>query len=108
MLLDSNVLLDCCPAEKKGLARRMLAKLALRTAFHKARNGYKADALRLVSLYPQMRDFGPAWRQCQFAITFSKILPYWVRFKCRVGPPTRLTLKKIAYVLKLKQPPSEI
>jgi hypothetical protein len=95
MLLDPNILLACCPANKQSLGRDMLARLALTTAFHKARNGYKADALKLVQLHPQMKTFGWAWQRCQFAITFSKILPYWVRFKCLVGPPIRLAVKKM-------------
>jgi hypothetical protein len=108
MLLDPNILLDCCPVDKRGLARDMLARLALRTAFHKARNGYKADALKLVELHPQMKTFGWAWRRCQFAITFSKILPYWVRFKCLVGPPVRRFCRQLGYKLNLLQPPPVI
>jgi glycosyltransferase involved in cell wall biosynthesis len=107
MLLDPNILLNGCPVDKRGLARNMLARLALRTAFHKARNGYKADALTLVRLHPQMKTFGWAWRQCQFAITFSSVLPYWVKLKCWIGPPVRKYLRHLAYKLKLlERPPS--
>ena len=108
MLLEPDILLKYCPAEKEPFARELLARMALRNAFLKARNGYKDDALRLVSLHPQMRAFGPAWYQCQFAITFSKILPYWVRFKCRVGPPVRRFCRQLAYKLHLLQPPPVI
>jgi len=108
MLLEPDILLSRCPAEKQTLARQVLARMALRNAFLKARSGYKADALKLVELHPQMKTFGWAWYQCQFAITFSKILSYWVRFKCFVGPSVRLALKKIAYRLKWTQPPPEI
>jgi hypothetical protein len=107
MLLEPDILLSRCPAEKQTLARQVLARMALRNAFLKARSGYKADALRLVSLHPQMCTFGWVWHQCRVAIALSPILPYWVRFKCRVGPPIRLALKKIAYRLKWMQPPPE-
>jgi glycosyltransferase involved in cell wall biosynthesis len=108
MLLEPDILLKYCPAEKKPFARELLARMALRNAYLKARNGYKADALQLLSLHPQMRDFGMAWYQCRFAITFSGILPYWVRFKCRVGPPVRRFCRLLAYKLHLLQPPPEI
>jgi hypothetical protein len=107
MLLDPNILLDFCPVEKKELARSMLARLALRTAFHKARNGYKTDALKLVQLHPRMKTFGWAWRQCQFAITFSKIMPYWVRFKCWVGPPVRQFFRLLALKFRIRKSPPE-
>jgi hypothetical protein len=86
----------------------MLARLALRTAFHKARNGYKADALKLVQLHPHMKTFGRAWYVCRFAITFSRILPYWVKLKCRIGPPVRKRLRLLGYTLKLLEPPPSI
>jgi hypothetical protein len=79
MLVDPEILLADCPPEKNPLARRVLARLSLRTAYHKARNGYKEDALKLIQLHPLMKEFAPAWRQCQWALRLSWILPYWVR-----------------------------
>jgi hypothetical protein len=108
VFLNPEILLRYCPAEKQDMACGMVARLALRTAYHKARNGFKTDAIKLLQLRPRTRDFRFAYYQCRFAITFSKILPYWVRFKCFVGPPVRLALKKIVYLLKLKQPPSKM
>ncbi|MBM4104452.1 MAG: glycosyltransferase family 2 protein [Planctomycetes bacterium] len=108
MLLEPDILLKYCPATKEPFARELLARMALRNAYLKARNGHKAEALKLVELHPQMKTFGRAWRRCQFAITFSKILPYWVRFKCRVGPPVRRFCRQLAYKLNLLQPPPVI
>jgi hypothetical protein len=105
MLLEPEILLKYCSIEKQPLARQVLARMALRNVFLRARCGYKAEALKLVGLHPQMKTFGRAWRQCQFAITFSKILPYWVQFKCLVGPPVRKFLRQLAYKLKLLEPP---
>jgi hypothetical protein len=105
MLLDPEILLKYCSVEKQFLARQVLAQMALRTAFLKARNGYKEDALKLVRLHPQMKTFGWAWRQCQLAITFSQLMPYWVRFKCWIGPPVRKRLRLLGYKLKLLKPP---
>jgi hypothetical protein len=105
MLLEPEILLKYCPMGKRHLAGQVLAWMALRNTLLKARNGYKAEALKLVGLHPQMKTFGWAWRQCQFAITFSKLLPYWVWFKCWVGPPARKFLRLLAYKLKLLKPP---
>ncbi len=107
-LLDPDVLLRYCPVEMRELARKVLSRLALRTAYHKARNGYKAQAVNLLDLYPEAREFKKAYTQCRLAIRFSWILPYWIKIKCRVGPPVRLALKKIAYCLKWTQRPPEI
>jgi glycosyltransferase involved in cell wall biosynthesis len=108
MLLDPQILLSCCTPEKQALAREVVARKALHVAFLKARNGHKAEALKLVELHPQMKTFGRAWRRCQFAITFSEILPYWVRFKCRVGPPVRRLCRQLGYKLNLLQAPPVI
>jgi len=93
MLVNPEILLADCPPEKKNLARRVLARLALRTAYHKARNGYKEDALKLIQLHPLMKEFAPAWRQCHWAVRLSWILPYWVRFKCWLEPKVRSIIK---------------
>jgi hypothetical protein len=53
MLLEPDILLSRCPAEKQTLARQVLARMALRNAFLKARSGYKADAL----LYSRTTSF---------------------------------------------------
>jgi glycosyltransferase involved in cell wall biosynthesis len=107
MLLEPEILLKYCSAEKHLLARLVLARMALRTAFLKARNGYKADALNLVGLHPQMKTFGWQWYQCRFAITFSRILPYWVKLKCWIGPPVRRFFRLLACKLRLQQMPPE-
>jgi glycosyltransferase involved in cell wall biosynthesis len=107
ILLEPEILLQYCSVEKHLLAKQVLARMALRTAFLKARSGFKADALKLIQLHPRMKTFGWAWYQCQFAVTFSKILPYWVWFKCWIGPPVRRFFRLLAYKLKLLQPPPE-
>ena len=38
-LSEPELLLQYCPVQKRDLARKMLARLAVRTAYHKARNG---------------------------------------------------------------------
>lgn len=106
VLTNPDVILSHCPEEKKNLCRSFLARLALRTAHHKARNGIKKDALYLLEKHPETKKLGFAYYKCRIEIALSPWMPYWVRFKVKVGPPTRLFLKNISYKSGLsKRPP---
>jgi hypothetical protein len=95
-----------CPQRKKAQARLFLCKLALRTAHHKARNGFKSDAQSLVENFPEMSTFRFEYFKCCIEIRLSRWLPYWVVFKKTIGPPIRIFLKKAGYRLGLlKEPP---
>lgn len=107
MLLEQRILLDCCPAEKHPLAEKMLARLALRTAFQKARNGRKAEAIQLMAIHPAMREFKQPFFQLRVAIALSPVYPYWVKTKCFVGPPARRIIQKLLWKLGIgSQPPA--
>ena len=107
ILLTPEILLKYCPPRKKTQARLFLSKLALRTAHHKARNGFKSDAQFLVNNFPEMSSFRFEYFRCCVEISLSRWLPYWVAFKKTIGPPTRIFLKKAAYRFGLlKEPPT--
>ncbi len=107
LLQDPDVLLNYCTQEKKAQARMFLAKLALRSAHHKARNNFKSEARFLLSAYPDMKQFGFLYYKLLLEIRFSKCFSYWVRFKCWIGPPTRIFIKKVLGFLGIiKKPPS--
>jgi len=97
LLREPDVILSHCPENKLNLCKEFLARLALRTAHHKARNGIRNDALYLLKKHPKTRKLGFAYYKCRFEIAFSRWMPYWVKLKVKVGPPTRLFLKNIAY-----------
>lgn len=106
LLQDPEVLMKHCPQRKKAQARLFLCKLALRTAHHKARNGFKSDAQFLVENFPEMSMFRFEYFRCSVEIRLSRWLSYWVAFKTFVGPPIRIFFKKIAYRFGLlKEPP---
>ena len=105
LLQKPEVLMEYCSQEKKVQAKLFLAKLALRTAHHKARNGFKSDAQFLFDNFPEMSAFGFEYHKCRFEIRLSRWLPYWVLFKKRIGSPVRIFLKKAAYYFKLQKKP---
>ncbi len=107
LLQKPEVLIKYCPQEKQTQAELFLSKLALRTAHHKARNGYKSDAVFLVKKFPKMAEFGLEYYRCRIEILLSRWLPYWVTFKRAVGPFIRLFIKKVAIRLGIvKKPPA--
>ena len=79
----------------------MIARLALRTAHHKARNGFKEDAVELLRRFPDSKEYGLLYYRCRCEIALSGVLPYWTRFRCAVGPPIRLFVKSLAWKLRL-------
>jgi len=72
ILQKPEIILDYCPDNKIQPARLFLARLALRTAHGKARNGYKQDAVFLVQRFPEMNIFSRPYRKLLFEIKFSK------------------------------------
>ena len=80
---------------------KVIERLALRTVHHWARNGFKERAKDLLARFPGARRFRKQYYQCRCEIALSRLLPHWVRFKCTVGPPTRLFLKTLAWKLHL-------
>ena len=92
-LLEPKILLDYCLPDRSKLAELVIARLALRTAHHKARNGFKEQAAGLLRRFPKTREFGFLYFKCRLEIILSRYLPYWVRFKCFVGPKLRLFVR---------------
>lgn len=107
-LADPSVVLDYCPRQKKNLLGKTLAHMALRHAAIRARQGFKSDALDLLRRFPEARQFRSEYRRCMFLIACSRWYPYWVRFKCALGPPARRFLKRILVNLKLASDLSQV
>ncbi|HDS85226.1 MAG TPA: glycosyltransferase family 2 protein [Phycisphaerales bacterium] len=106
-LTDPDVILAYCSEDKKQAARLFLMRLALRTAHHKARNGLKEQAVYLLEKYPDTRRFVLEYLRCKAETKLSRWMPYWVKFKCTVGPSTRRFLKTAAVRLGLAKAPPE-
>lgn len=103
-LEDPAIILDHCPAPKRGLIERVMARMALRTAHHLARNGRGRLAADLLDRFPRTRDW-PFYRlACRAEIRLTRFLPCWVQFKCAVGPPVRRTLNRLGRKLHLLKP----
>jgi glycosyltransferase involved in cell wall biosynthesis len=103
-LEDPDVLLRYCPDHIRDLMQRVIARMALRTAHHWARNGQGKIAADLLQRFPRTRDW-PAYRfRCRLEVALSPILPYWVRIKRTVGPPTRSAANRLARKLRLLPP----
>ena len=100
-LNDPGIVLDYCPEDKKNIASRVIAYIALRTARFRARNGFKKDAVDLLSRHPAVKEFRWKYFVCRFNIVFSQWMPYWVKLKCALGPPVRLCVKKLLWKLRL-------
>jgi glycosyltransferase involved in cell wall biosynthesis len=99
LLEDPEEVLRYCSPHTRELGIKVIERLALRTVHHWARNGFKERAKDLLARFPDARRFRKRYYQCRGEIALSRILPYWVRFKCTVGPPTRLFLKTLAWKL---------
>ncbi len=98
---DAKELLDSCVDEKRDLLQKVIVRLALLSAHHKARNGFKQDAIELLNLFPESKEYKFKYCRCRCEIALSRILPWWVRFRCAVGPPVRLFLKNLGWKLHL-------
>jgi len=99
ILRNPSLLLDWCPPEKKKLAEDVLCYLALRTAHHQARNGFRKTAAELLERFPDARQFKGLYRLCRVQIVFSPLLKYWVLFKrfggLYIRPPIQRFWRKL-------------
>ncbi|MCF7958708.1 MAG: hypothetical protein K9M57_09705, partial [Phycisphaerae bacterium] len=96
-----EIVLEYCPKEKRDLMRRVIARLALRNARNRVRRtGLKEEAQALLHRFPEAQSFRFEYYRCRYEMALSSIFPYWVKFKCLVGPPVRLFVKKLARQLK--------
>ena len=93
--------LDYCQPAKQDLAKKVLDHMALRWAQTRARHGYKSDAITLLRRFPGVRAFKWKYYRCLIVVALSRWYPYWVRFKCAVGPPARLFLREMGTKLRL-------
>ena len=107
-LAHPDVILDFCPADKHPSVRMFLSHWALRTAHHKARNGFRKQAVYLLEHFPETRRYRLAYLRCKLEIVFSRWMPYWVKFKCAVGPPVRRAANIAAMRLGLIKAPPEM
>ncbi len=98
---NPKTVLDYSPPEKQELMKKVLDHMALRWAQIRARHGYKTDAISLLHRFPGVKAFRWEYYRCLMVVALSRWYPYWVRFKCAVGPPARLFLKKIGAKLRL-------
>ncbi|MEJ5260301.1 MAG: glycosyltransferase family 2 protein [Anaerohalosphaeraceae bacterium] len=99
ILWNPSLLLDWCPPEKKKLAEDVLCYLALRTAHHQARNGFRKTAADLLERFPNARQFKGLYQLCRVQIAFSPLLKYWVLFKrfggLYIRPPIQRFWRKL-------------
>ncbi|HOQ05715.1 MAG TPA: glycosyltransferase [Anaerohalosphaeraceae bacterium] len=99
ILRNPSLLLDWCPPEKKKLAEDVLCYLALRTAHHQARNGFRKTAAELLERFPDARRFKGLYQFCRLQIAFSPLLKYWVLFKrfggLYIRPPIQRFWRKL-------------
>lgn len=93
-LKHPDIVTDFYPAAQKSFIRRILAWHALRTAHFRVRQGQKDDAVFLRTQFSDMRKYRFFYALLCVELAVSRWLPYWVKFKCRVGPPTRRFLAK--------------
>jgi glycosyltransferase involved in cell wall biosynthesis len=107
-MLNPELVMSYCPQARKKAARLLLVRWALLTAHHKARNGFKEHAVYLLEHFPEARRFRLEYLRCRLEILLSRWMPYWVKFKCAVGPLVRLFLKKVAIWLGLLKKPPEM
>lgn len=107
-LVDPEIIVRYCSEDNKPMGRLFLARWALLTAHHKARNGFREHAVFLLDQFPETRRFRREYLRCKLEIQLSRWMPYWVKFKCTFGPPVRLFLKTMASRLGLMKKPPEI
>jgi glycosyltransferase involved in cell wall biosynthesis len=91
-----ELVLNACPDAKKKLMCKVLDYYALKCIRGWARFGLAAQSRELFGRYPGVRSFGIQYYRCRYELLFSRWFPYWVRFKCEVGPPVRLFLAKVS------------
>ena len=92
-LVDPDVVLKYCPGEKIKLMEAVLNNIAFRAVRKYARRGFKQDAIQLLNKFPSIKTHSK-WPRCAFEIATSRWFKHWVAFKCAVGPPVKLFLRK--------------
>lgn len=107
-LMNPEIILSYCPADKLQTAGIFMDRWALLTAHHKARNGFREHAVYLLEHFPDTRQFRWEYLRCKIEIRLSRWMPYWVQFKCAVGPPVRHALKKAICFFDVKKRPPNI
>jgi glycosyltransferase involved in cell wall biosynthesis len=100
-LIDPEVVLRYCPADKRNFMCKVLDHFALRTAQSKARHGFKKDAIALLKRFPGVASYRWMYYQCLVVIALSRWFPYWVRIRCALGPRIRLFIKSLAWKLHI-------
>ena len=83
-LENPDVVLRYCPAAKKELMGRVLARRALGTARNWARHGMKGQAQVLLGRFPQAKTYRLSYYRCRYELALSRFFPLWIRFKCAV------------------------
>lgn len=101
LIADPQEVLRYCSRCTRELGMKVIERLVLRTVHYWARNGLKERAADLLARFPGARRFRKQYylRRCEIAL--GRLLPHWVRFKCAVGPPVRMALKKLTWKLRL-------
>ncbi len=94
LLWNPSLLLDFCTPEKKPLAQGVLCYLALRTAHHQARNGFRNTAIGLLRRFPEARQFQGLYWLCRTEIVLSPLLKYWVAFRRFAGHSIRPPIQR--------------
>ena len=92
-LVNPNIIMDYCNEENKLLLSKAINHLALRHAQLRARNGHKQDAIDIIRRFPNSKIFFKDYLVCKITIFFSRMMPFWVNFKCIVGPKLRNIFK---------------
>ncbi|MCP4707734.1 MAG: glycosyltransferase family 2 protein [Planctomycetes bacterium] len=88
-LIDPDSVLGYCEDSKRELLQRFLDHAAVGIARRLARMGRKAEALDLLERYPGASVYEEKYRRCRHEISFSRYLPYWIRFKGIFSRPIR-------------------
>jgi glycosyltransferase involved in cell wall biosynthesis len=94
ILEQPDLVMNCCPQKKIPLLRKVLDYYALKCGREWARFGLSDQAKELFNRYPGIRAFGTEYFRFRYELLLSRWFPCWIRFKCLVGPPTRLFVSK--------------
>ncbi len=92
-----EIILDYVPEGKRDLIKGMIARFALRTARMRARHGQQEMAKQLLRQHPEARGFGLEYYRCRYELMMSPVMPYWVGFKCAIGPRVRRAINQMRH-----------
>lgn len=93
---DPDAVLRYCPPTKRALMMKVLDRMAVASARRLARKGLKDRAVDLLARYPGAKCYQWEHYRCRYEIALSRWFPYWVKFKCAVGVPTRAFLRSLS------------